>query len=57
MPLDDFFQKMETFVYTSEENMKRYIDVQTTHAESGLDTTIQTNATSFPDGLVRIEKW
>lgn len=57
MPLDDFFQKMDTFIHTSEENMKRYIDVQAKPAESGYDTTMNTNSTSFPDGLVRVGKW
>lgn len=57
MPLDDFFQELETFIYTSEENMKRYIDVQTKPAESGYNTATQPNTTSFSEGLVRIGKW
>lgn len=55
MPLDDFFQKLETFVYMSEKNMEKNIKIQKTPDDEH-DATAQMDS-KVPDGLAAIAEW
>lgn len=55
MPLDDFFQKVESLVCITQQNIEKNNKIQK-HPDDEHDVTMESD-TSVPDGLANIAEW